>query len=69
MCKVVDEWRPLKNELHVLYLDEKTPLKPYWNYRIDGKIYKPIPMSNTNGTCIALEGEGDFIGKEVEFVK
>lgn len=68
MCKVIKEWQPLKNELYILYLDEKTPLKPYWNYRIEGKTYKPIPMTNTGGMCIALEGEGNFVGKEVEFV-
>lgn len=37
-------------------------------YRIDGKVYTPIPMSQTNGKCIALRAQGDFIGKEVEFV-
>ena len=76
MCKVIKQWRPVKNELCILYLDEETPSKSYWNYRIDDKIYKPIPMSfyrnNSSAkmceNCIAIEGEGIFVGKEVEFV-
>ena len=76
MCKVIDVWRPLQNKICILYLDEKTPLKPYLNYRIEGNIYKPVPMSfhrnssniQVQENCIAIEAEGNFVGKEVEFV-
>jgi len=42
--------------------------KLYRNFLIDGKIYKPIPMSHAGNKCIAVQGEGDFVGKEVELV-
>jgi len=68
MRKVISEWRPLKDELCILYLDGKAPSKPYHNYRIEGNIYKPVPMSNTDGTCIAIKCTGSFLDKEVEFI-
>lgn len=69
MSKIINEWSPQENDKIILYLDEKLPSnKPYSNYRIDGVIYKPILMSHTNGKCIALQGTGGFVGKEVELV-
>ena len=69
MSKVTEQWSPLNDGRWVLYLDVPLPkYKPYRSYRIDGKIYKPIPMSHTGGKCIAIKGEGNFVGKEVEFV-
>ena len=71
--KVTGQWRPNGNKLCVLYLDNAKLLTSasddYRFYRIDGMIYKPIPMSHANGKCIAINGEGNFVGKEVEFVK
>lgn len=70
--KVIDQWRPRQTSLCVLYLDNPkvvtTSDEDYHNFRIDGTIYKPVPMSHGNGKCIAIEGEGNFIGKEVEFI-
>lgn len=77
MCKVIEEWQPVKDKkLFILYLDEVTPDKPFWNYRIGGKIFKPVPMTfyrsgadvKIQESCIAVEAEGGFVGKEVEFV-
>lgn len=66
MFKVISQW-VARDELLVLYLDEEIPrYKPYSFYRIDGKIYKPVPMSHTGGKCIAINGNGNFIGKKVE---
>ena len=58
MCQVTGQWS----------VREDLRYEPYRFYRIDGKVYTPIPMSQTNGKCIALRAQGDFIGKEVEFV-
>ncbi len=70
MSRILKEWSPQKNDKYILYLDKELPHnKPYRNYRIGGVIYKPIPMSHTNGKCIAVQGEGNFVGKEVELVK
>lgn len=70
--KVVSQWRPLQNELCVLYLDKAKTVTStqddYRYYQIDGMIYSPVSMSHTNGKCIAIKGTGDFVGKEVEFV-
>ncbi len=69
MSKIIKEWSPQKNDKYVLYLDKELPHnKLYHNYRIGGVIYKPIPMSHTNGKCIAVQGAGNFVGKEVELV-
>ena len=69
MCKNVRQWN-LRDDLFVLYLDKPLPkYEPYRNYRINGVIYKPISMSHTGGECIAIQGKGNFVGKEVEFIK
>lgn len=68
MCKVVEQW-VVRDELCVLYLDVEIPhYKSYRFYLIGGKIYKPVSMSHAIGKCIAINGKGNFIGKEVEFV-
>lgn len=65
---VKEQWG-VQDDLIVLYLDEVIPrYKHYHSYRIDGIIYKPVPMSHGNGKCIAIRGEGNFVGKEVEFI-
>ena len=66
MSKVIKEWSPQNDDRYILYLDEELPSKPYRNYRIGGVIYKPIPMSHANGKCIAVQGEGSFVGKVIE---
>ena len=78
MCRVIEEWQPVKDkEIFILYLDEETPDKSYWNYRIGGKIYKPVPMTfsrsgnnvSVRERAVAIESNsGGFVGKEVEFV-
>ena len=68
MCSVIGQWA-VRQELLVLYLDKEIPrYESYRNYRIDGVIYKPIPMSHTNRKCIAIQAEGNFVGKEVELM-
>lgn len=71
--KVIDEWKPLVNkDFYILTLDEIIALSEanYTSYQIDGVIYKPISISNSikGIKCIALEGKGGFVGKEVEFI-
>ena len=66
MSKVIKEWSPQNNDKYILYLDEELPNKSYRFYHIGGIKYEPIPMSHTNGKCIAVQGEGSFVGKDVE---
>ena len=72
--KIIEEWKPVANKnIYVLTVDKIIPLitgEIYNNYRIDGKLYRPVSMSpSLTGTkCIAVKGEGGFVGKEVEFV-
>lgn len=69
--KVIEQWS--FNEVKVLLLDRAktvTSARDDYRYcRIGGLVYKPVPMSHGNGLCIAIKGEGNFIGKEVEFIK
>jgi len=73
--KIIEEWKPFADKnLYILTVDEIIPLvtgEIYNFYRIDGKVYKPVPMSpSLSGTkCISVKGEGGFVGKTVEFVK
>ena len=71
--KITEQWRPNEDELCVLWLDNAKLITSaeddYRFYRIDGVIYKPVPMSHANGKCIAIKSTGDFVGKEVEFIK
>ena len=68
VAKVIGEWRPVKSELCVLYLEGEIPNKRYFQYKIDGKIYNYVPISAAGSKCIAIKGEGSFVGKEVEFI-
>lgn len=67
MCKVIEEWNLGQTGIYVLLLNEETPFKPFWKYRIGGKIYDPVPVTGSN-KAISVKGEGDFVGKEVEFL-
>ena len=76
MRKIIEEWKPLPDKnIYILTLDKTVIIKnakdDFHNYRIDGKVYKPVPMSpSLSGTkCITVKGEGGFVGKTVEFVK
>ena len=69
--KVIEQWN--FNEVKVLLLDRvKTVTSARDDYRycqIGGVVYKPVPMLHGNGKCVAVKAEGDFVGKEVEFIK
>ncbi len=69
--KIIEQWH--FNGISVLRLDKEKIVRnaseDYRLYRIDGVIYKPVMMSHTDGKCIAIKAEGNFIGKEVEFLK
>lgn len=69
MCKVIGEWKPIKEKnLYVLTLDSPKPHKPYWKYRIDGENYEPVMIYDMGEKVIGVKGTGNFVGKEVEFV-
>lgn len=63
---MIDEWQLQK--YMVLTLNQDPPLIPYWKYRIDGVIYNVVPVYDLPRCIIAIEAEGSFIGKTVEFV-
>ena len=73
--RVVEQWRPNGGEICILYLDNEKIISSkdddYRNYSIDGVIYKPVPMSHIKKTvkAVAIQGKGNFVGKEVEFIK
>ena len=69
--KVIEQWN--FNGICVLRLDKgkvvSSPKDDYRSYRIDGVIYKPVSMSHPSDNFVALKGTGNFVGKEVEFIK
>ena len=69
--KVIEQW--IFNGIYVLMLDNKKVVSSskddYRSYRIDGVVYKPVPMSHPSDNFIAIKGTGNFVGKEVEFIK
>jgi hypothetical protein len=64
MSKVINEFHI--NKMTVLILDN-IPNKPYSQYRIEGKNYKPIPVYDAKN-CIAINENKNFIGQTVEFI-
>lgn len=71
MHTIIDEWTPLKDGRYILTLDKQIPSRAFKKYRIDGKDYVPVHVHMPGPyllKVIALEGEGNFVGKEVEFV-
>ena len=71
MARVVLQIRPLKDDRCILILDEKIPSKAFKKYRIGGKEYEAIPVHVPGENllkAIGLKGEGEFTGKEVEFI-
>lgn len=65
MSKIISQWTVGKYA--VLEMDQGFPMKAYKKYRIDGKEYDIVPVYDFPGN-IAIEAEGDFVGKTVEFV-
>lgn len=65
MCVIVSEWTVGKYT--VLELDQDLPMKRYRKYRIDGADYDPVPVYDLP-KHIAVETQGSFKGKTVEFV-
>lgn len=51
----------------VLKLDGAKPNKQYNAYRIDGIVFKIIPLYDAVN-CIAVESSDSFVGKTVEFI-
>lgn len=67
MLKIVDEFQIGK--YMVLKLDGNIQdTKDYRKYRIDGKIYNPVPVYDMGNNVIAVESENSFFGKTVDFV-
>ncbi len=64
MSKVVDEFK--LGRYAVLKLDGM-PKTRHRKYKIDGVEFEPIPIYDTY-QCIAIEAEGSFLGKTVEFI-
>lgn len=50
-----------------LELDVNLPVNGYKKFRIDGKEYEPVPVYELPNH-IAIEAQGNFKGKTVEFV-
>ncbi len=65
MRKILSQWQIGKYT--VLELDADPPKKPYRKYKIEGIIYKPVRVYDLPRS-IAIECDGDFEGKTVEFV-
>ena len=65
VSKVVNVWKIGKYT--TLELDEGTPMQPYHKYCIDGREYDIVPVYDMPNH-IAVEAEGDFLGKTVEFI-
>ena len=65
MRKILSEWKIGKYT--ALELDEAPPMRESRKFRIDGKQYSPVPVYDMP-KHIAIEAEGDFKGKVVEFV-
>ncbi len=65
MSKVIKELHIAKYTVLVL---DKMPDVAYHVFGIDGKTYEPIPIYDAEN-CIAIESDGNFIGKTVEFLQ
>lgn len=67
MCKIVEEWHAVK-DIYLLTLDSPPPKDGFKSVKIDGKVYKPLYTHNVGQNDIGVKGDGNFVGKEVEFV-
>lgn len=67
MRKIVDVWR-IAGKI-VLTLDAPLPDVKYWNFLINGRIYKPLPVYDMPRTIgIDDDGSDDLLGATVTFV-
>lgn len=62
---ILDQWKI--GNYTILELDDDPPMKPYSKYKIDGIAYKTVPVYDLPKS-IAVENDGDFKGKTVEFI-
>lgn len=65
MYEIVSEWSIGKYV--ALEVNQELPLKSYRKYRIDGIEYDPVPVFDLP-RHIAIEAQGNFKGKTVEFI-
>lgn len=65
MRKIISQWSIGKYT--VLEMDRELPMEKYKKFRIDGKEYEPVPVYDLPNH-IAVEAQGNFTGKTVEFV-
>lgn len=65
MRKIIDEW--VVRKYTILTLDEEVPHQAIWYYVIDGVEYEPVIAYDMGKNIIAIEANGGFIGKTVEF--
>ncbi len=65
MRKIISQWSIGKYT--TLEMDRELPMEKYTKFRIDGKEYEPVPVYDLPNH-IAIEAQGNFIGKTVEFV-
>lgn len=62
---IIDQWR--NNGITALTIDGTTPSKPYFRYMIENKVFEYVPVYDLPH-CIAINEDGDFIGKLVFFI-
>ncbi len=65
--------RKIINQMNIgkyaaLELSDDLPMNNYTKYRIAGKIYNIVPVYDLP-RHIAIEAQGFFVGKTVEFIK
>lgn len=65
MNTVIEQWR-IKN-YSVLFLDQYVPTGEYRFYMIDGVKYEPTPIYDIRN-AIAIQEEGNFVGKHVDYI-
>lgn len=67
MRTIVDVWR-VAGKI-VLTLDAPIPKVAYWNFSINGRIYKPLPVYDMPRTIgIDDDGSEDLFGATVVFI-
>ena len=65
--KIVEDFQLEK--YRVLILDgNRFSAKHYRKYKIDGKEYESVPVYDAGDNVVAIEAEGSFAGKTIEFI-
>lgn len=54
-------------KVKALFLENEAPSTAWSNVRINGAVYRPVPVYDLP-KCIAIEADGEFAGKIVEFI-